>query len=216
MPGGSFHFHPPDNDTLWETVCCRAMARELGVTSLQKFKRRGQKQHGIDLIGTDAEGNAVVVQCKLRNTEKGLTRADAEDDVEAAKGLIDDETGERVHISRFVIATTDDVNDHTPWAANVTREHIAAGLFEVKVYAWCDFRTVLNNDSELRHWYLGLACSNKPLLGSLAGLTVGGNITIVMARDINVGGNLTIDAGASDLIPKQAPDTINGKTCNPE
>ncbi|MBX9735747.1 MAG: tetratricopeptide repeat protein [Phycisphaerales bacterium] len=123
--------------------------------TLQKFNRRGQKQYGIDLIGTDADGKAVVVQCKLRNTAKGLPRKGAEDDVEAAKELIDSVTGEKVHISRFVIATTDDVNDHTAWAANVTREHKEAGLFEVKVYGWRDFCAVLNNHPDLSAWYLG-------------------------------------------------------------
>ncbi|MBS0195531.1 MAG: tetratricopeptide repeat protein [Planctomycetes bacterium] len=155
MPHGSFQFPPPNNETDWETICTRAMERALGVGPFQKFRRRGQKQHGIDLIATDANGKAVVVQCKLRNTMKGLKRADAEQDVAAAKDLIDDETGKKVHISRFVIATTDDANDHTAWAANVTREHKSAGLFEVRVYGWCDFRDLLNAHADLRAEYFG-------------------------------------------------------------
>lgn len=162
MPSGSFDFPPPKNDDSWEAVCLRIFAEEFGVP-LQKFKRRGQKQHGIDLIGTDSEGKAIVIQCKVRTTEKGLGRNHIIEDVEAAKNLVDDQSGEKVDISRFVIATTAKNNDHTALAANLTNAHKAQGLFEVKVYAWCNFQDILNNHRDLNDWYLDSTSQPKNL-----------------------------------------------------
>lgn len=156
MLGGSFHFPPPNNDTDWETVCCRVMARELKVRSFQRFRRRGQRQYGIDLIGTNAAGEVVVVQCKVRNTGTDLSREDAQADVNAAKHLIDDETGRRVPVHRFVIASTHPHNDHVAWAKTVSHDYAAAGQFTVDVYAWCDIQTILNNHPDLGEWYLGV------------------------------------------------------------
>ncbi|MES1244343.1 MAG: hypothetical protein ABUT39_22255 [Acidobacteriota bacterium] len=126
-----------------------AVWQELGA---KLHGRSGQKQHGVDLYGSDRHGGGIGVQCKhhgsgtLLKDEKLVE--ELQEEVEKAKGF-------DPPLRRFLFATTARRSVHLDAAARrLTKQHAEDGLFEVDVLAWEDLEDLLNRHPAVLAWYL--------------------------------------------------------------
>lgn len=87
----------------FEDMCYRLALAERTIKSGRKYGRRGQEQHGVDIVGhtEDPAYCHVGIQCKLKTEHLGgkLTEADFRDAYELAKTL-------SPHLDKLYIATT--------------------------------------------------------------------------------------------------------------
>ena len=129
---------------MFETWCLTLFRVVLQTPELQKYGRRGQRQYGVDLFGQDIEGRPHGVQCKLRNTDLGLTPALIDTEVENAKQF-------RPPLKTYTIATTADrdaiLQSHV---AELNKKHRHQDLFSIKLYCWHDIEDFLNQHHEVR------------------------------------------------------------------
>ena len=128
----------PASDELWELWCLKIFAKVYALPQLQRYRTSGYPQQGIDLFGTRPDGTIVGIQCKLRSTEKALTVAEADDDLDQWIA-----SGER--LSHFAIACTHTSTKLHDWAIARSRE----GL-QVNFYAWSDIVAILRTNPALR------------------------------------------------------------------
>ncbi len=127
---------PPRDEQVFENWCQLIYSRKLSCPGLKLYGRRGQRQHGIDLLGPDTNRKLVVVQAKLRN--QGLLTCDEiTRDFDAALQHFTD-------LTHFVFATTQSrdtaLQEHV---LKLNRDHSADGL-TVEIDFWEDIEDTLH------------------------------------------------------------------------
>ena len=128
----------PANPEDFESLCLRLYRKHWDVPNLQKYGRRGNKQSGGDLIGTDSKGRLCFIQCKHREPNRKLTVGEIEAEIEAAKGL-------NPKVSRYGITTTVKRDSKLQeFIAKKNAEHQSAELFSVGLDSWDDINELLN------------------------------------------------------------------------
>jgi len=138
----------------FESLCLRLYRKHWDVPNLQKLGRRGDKQSGGDLVGTDKQGRVCFIQCKRRNYDRSLTAKEAEADIAAAKDM-------DPKVDRFGIATTSKRNPRLQkYIAKKNIEHQSSGLFSVELDSWDDINELLNQHPDIAASIYG------PLLGT--------------------------------------------------
>lgn len=140
----------PADDSTWELWCLAIFKKIYNCPTLQRYKGRGHDQHGIDLLGTDARGKSIGVQCKLRSTEQELTVAEADADLERFLDF-------GKPLRAFSIACTHRSKDLQDWAKGKCKR----GL-DVKFYAWGDIEDFLRSNTALREELTGYTSRNDP------------------------------------------------------
>lgn len=95
-------FSRPANEADFESWCAIICREMYDTNDLRKFGRRGQKQDGIDLLGSLPDGKVIGIQCKMRN-DRPLTLNDIKTDLDKLNAF-------ELPISRFVYATTSSRN----------------------------------------------------------------------------------------------------------
>ncbi len=172
MAGGTIEYLRPDDEYFWETCCQRIFAHINGLSDVQRFKARGHKQFGIDLLATLDDGSAIAVQCKKLNSEGNLTESIAQQHIDMTAGL-------GVDLKLLYFATTHEENLLQTWATNKSSQHadnreanklLAPGAprapaFAVAVYAWHDIENLFRQHRKLHDWYLeAIGCPRYPPL----------------------------------------------------
>jgi tetratricopeptide (TPR) repeat protein len=137
---------PPSNWQDFERLCFDVFSRIWKTNDAQMHGRVGQPQAGVDIYGTDrVEGMFAGVQCKGKDQgyENPLTATELRDEVQKALSFAPP-------LSVFTLATTAP-NDETiqKLARDITNEHKAKGLFEVRVEGWTNLRQRLTNYPEI-------------------------------------------------------------------
>lgn len=136
---------PKDWDE-FENLCADLFALEWEDSSLTRYGRRGQRQHGVDIFG----GGAKAVQCKgkTRWPPKPLTEGEMRAEVEKAKTFF-------LPLTDFIFATTaDDDGSLQEVARRITDEHSREGLFDVRVLGWGEVsRRLTSHDSLVDKYY---------------------------------------------------------------
>lgn len=133
---------PPTDDDRFEFLCLELWRRILEDPHVQPNGRRGQRQHGVDLIGRKNGTDWVGVQCKVRSNGN-LTESDITGDVQKAKDF-------NPRLSELVFATTARRDEKIQEIARtVTSQNQEAGLFGVYVVSWDDILLHLSTESNL-------------------------------------------------------------------
>lgn len=132
---------PPKSWSEFETLCCDIWRKVWSDPSASKNGRSGQKQNGIDIIGSpkDSPGDYYAVQCKGKDsyTQSILTEKELEDEVKKAKNF-------STKIKVLIIATTSpkDVGIEQR-AREITADNLKNDLFSVHVFGWEDIVSTL-------------------------------------------------------------------------
>lgn len=121
---------PPNSADEFEDIACSAAKNRWGQPDFTKHGRRGQRQKGVDIYGTDNKGNRVGIQCK--NTVGGLKLATVKAEVKKAEAF-------KSKLKRLYIATTSNTDEGLQEEVRkLSEDRAAIGDFEVGVLFWKD------------------------------------------------------------------------------
>ncbi len=143
----------PESDEGFERLCRNVLRREWRSSDLDRLGRPGQRQHGIDLLGTSPDGACIAAQCKLR-TAKKLSIAEIIADVQRA-----DASGEPLASLTFVTTMRRDVSLQRE-VLSLHRKRIKAKQFRVQIMFWDELEEMLHRHQDLRDEYLGRLPAN--------------------------------------------------------
>jgi tetratricopeptide (TPR) repeat protein len=170
----SFQHPPPSNEDDFEKLCLALWKRIWDDPSAQLVGRRGQGQHGVDVVGICAGRGFAGVQCKCKGVSLGktLTEKELRDEVEKAKGF----TPPLVEFTMATTAPRDAGNQEI--ARTITAEHIALGIFRVSVWSWDDIVVELDHHPDLAKVYLSGGIPSVPAGGEGVVLKSGGSTLV--------------------------------------
>lgn len=127
----------------------------------KRYGRRGQKQNGIDLIGSPEQQSCIVVQCKnySEHTYKKLKKQ-LEKDIEAAGNLPFD-------IKKFVVMTALDADvEIQNYIINIKAD------FKIDILFWDDIQAeIYESPKLLKKYYPSMATSNSEYKNKLISIT---------------------------------------------
>lgn len=149
MRGIALDFPPLENEADFESLVLALLRAHLPSQDLKKYARRGEKQDGVDLLGTRNAGGIVGVQCKLRNAKKALKQRELLEEIGKAKGF-------PASLAHFFVASTASRDRALQRvAAEITEEHRRAGLFTVEIFFWEDLKDLLQAHSVVAEQFYG-------------------------------------------------------------
>jgi tetratricopeptide (TPR) repeat protein len=154
MPTMPTSLNIPSNEDEFEILCLKLLRLRWKRPQLQQYGKRGERQHGIDLLDTSGATPLLAAQCKWHETHKTIPPKEIEDEVTKA-------TTFRPLLNQYTILTTARV---TTQAQNkiieINRTHEASGLFTVELLHWRQIEQMLQEFPDLRdELYGGIASS---------------------------------------------------------
>jgi tetratricopeptide (TPR) repeat protein len=132
FPTVAFRFKnpPPANADDFERLCLRLLKAYWNLPKLELYGRRGERQHGVDIIETSGAETLRAAQCKLYDASETLPPAEIQAEVNAAVGF-------PFPLSVYAICTTAKVSTQAQNAILlINREHQRKGLFAVELFTW--------------------------------------------------------------------------------
>lgn len=139
----------PKNEDDFEILCMKLLRRKWNAPGLVQYGKRGERQHGIDLIDTGGQCPARAAQCKLHEPHKAISPTEIQDEVEKAKGT-------PFKLEVYAIATT--AKPSTPAhrkIVEINEKHLAEGSFRVELYHWREIEDLLDEFSDVREEIYG-------------------------------------------------------------
>jgi tetratricopeptide (TPR) repeat protein len=139
----AFRFPQPSNEDDFELFCLR-FARELWkCPTLQQYGKRGERQHGIDLIDEAGVPPLRAVQSKHHEPDKTIPPSETEDEVKKA-------LGSGLPLDEYYILTTARKTAQGQNAIiRINRDHASAGRFKVFVWTWADIEARLSEMDDM-------------------------------------------------------------------
>ncbi|GAB4574711.1 MAG: hypothetical protein Kow0077_22650 [Anaerolineae bacterium] len=123
-----FLFPKPRDWETFEDIVCDVFSRTYQSDNFQRYARRGQRQHGVDVVGRTQTG-LLGIQCKHRTTG-GISSKEVEDEIARAEGF-------SPPLSKLIVATsaaTDgELQSHV---LAVSEGRTTQGLFPVEIVFW--------------------------------------------------------------------------------
>ncbi len=144
MPRIRTRYNIPKNDDAFEIVCLKLLRRKWNAPGLAQYGKRGQRQHGIDLIDLGAQQPVKAAQCKLHESHKAISPAEIESEVEKAKGA-------PWKLDVFAIATTAKPSTEAQRKVReINQKHRTEGLFLVELLHWRELEDLLDEYADVR------------------------------------------------------------------
>lgn len=132
------NYEPLENERDFEFLCLKLLRVHLGCPTLELYGRRGEKQHGVDIIDLGGSMPLRAAQCKLHQHGKTLTATEIEEEVNKAKGFEEP-------IGVYAILTTARVSTEAQnTIRKLNRKHKEQGLFHIEPYFWDQINVLLN------------------------------------------------------------------------
>jgi hypothetical protein len=123
----------PGNETEFEKNCVVLFRELLGDPGTKRVGTRGQKQHGMDIIGhRDRDPKKIVgIQCKLKTGKSKLTKKEVTDHIQMALAY-------RPRLSEyFIVATSKDDGKLLPLAQEaMLAQHAAGRTIHIEIWGW--------------------------------------------------------------------------------
>jgi tetratricopeptide (TPR) repeat protein len=139
----AFRFPQPSNEDDFELFCLRFLRELWKCPTLQQYGKRGERQHGIDLIDEAGIPPLRAVQCKHHEPDKTIPPSEIEGEVKKA-------LGSGLPLDQYYILTT---ARKTAQAQNViiriNQDHANAGRFRVFLWTWADVETWLSEMDDM-------------------------------------------------------------------
>jgi hypothetical protein len=132
----------PKNESDFEELCLFLWRRTLKDPNAQFVGRKGQSQHGVDIVGRpEGTMNWIGIQCKARNI--GLNLNDMRKDILKAKDF-------NPKLTELIFATTAPRDQNLQeYARKLTEENLKVGSFQITVFSWDDIESELSKESNL-------------------------------------------------------------------
>jgi tetratricopeptide (TPR) repeat protein len=136
--------NPPANEADFERLCLKLLKAHWKCPTLELYGRRGERQHGIDILDMSGLDPLRAGQCKLYNSRKSLPPALIRDEVDAVKAF-------KPPIGLYALMTTAKISTATQNAIiEINRIHRETGLFLVELFAWDRIDDLLDEFPALR------------------------------------------------------------------
>lgn len=177
-------FSTPTNEIDFERFCCDFLKRHWPGSSPERWGRRGQKQHGVDIVDMNAIEPLRAGQCKFKKPGQLLSSDELRAEIEEAKAFNLD----GLTIGHYTILTTSE-NDTDVQAAVITinRTHRKSGLFRVELLTWGRIEEILREHPELWDYVMGRSLKSlvAPLENQITETNRG--ISLVLERVETIG-----------------------------
>ena len=182
----------------------------LGCDHIQEFRRDGQTQHGIDLLGHRNGDTARPVGIQCRRIKSALTAAKMRTDVGEARAI-------KPALTEFIFATTADRDKAMQLAAAaLTKELMAYGCdFHVVVMAWQDLQNdiALHPDAQKAFWPI-LPVPEAPIIAAVKESEQSlsskiDELALMLATDrLSRSASASIDEYDADLAPEARQESL--------
>jgi hypothetical protein len=123
----------PSNETEFEKNCVILFCELLRDPNVKRLGTRGQRQHGVDLVGhRDRDPKAIVgIQCKLKSEPKKLTKKEVQIEVKAALGY------KPPLREYFIVTTSKDDTELDQYAQQLMQQQDARGRrIHIAIWGW--------------------------------------------------------------------------------
>ncbi len=154
MPGIPSGLNIPSNEEEFEILCLKLLRLRWKRPQLQQHGKRGERQHGVDLLDTSGETPLLAAQCKRHEPHKTIPPQEIEDEVTKAIAF-------RPALNHYAILTTARVSAQAQKkVVEINRRHKSCGLFSVELLHWRDIEQMLQEFPDLRdELYGGISAS---------------------------------------------------------
>ena len=126
----SFRYPQSNNEDDFELFCLRFLREVWSCSTLQLYGKRGERQHGIDLIDESGRLPLRAVQCKHHEPDKTIPPAEIEAEVQKA-------LNSGFALGEYYILTTARKTTHSQKAViQLNQRHAANGNFRVSLWTW--------------------------------------------------------------------------------
>jgi tetratricopeptide (TPR) repeat protein len=138
-----FRFPQPSNEDDFELFCLRFLRELWKCPTLQQYGKRGERQHGIDLIDEAGIPPLRGVQSKHHEPDKTIPPSEIEGEVNKA-------LGSSLPLDEYYILTTARKTTQGQNAIiRINRDHANAGRFRVFVWTWADIEARLSEMDDM-------------------------------------------------------------------
>ena len=133
-----FQYRRPANEDAFEDFCLALLQDVRSLPHLARYGRRGERQHGVDLVDLSGSTPLFAAQCKHHESSKALPASEVEKEVKKALTFPE-------KIGEYVVLTTGKKTTATQRAVRrINAEHADRGLFLVKLLTWEDIEPLIN------------------------------------------------------------------------
>lgn len=183
-----FKNSPPANADDFERLCLRLLKAHWNLPTLELYGRRGERQHGVDIIDISGSEALRAAQCKLYDQRDTLPPAEIQAEVNAAKEF-------PFPLSIYAICTTAKVSTQAQNAILlINQEHRQKRLFAVELFTWDRLDELLEEFTTIRDQEYGT------LSGEIARQVQGGIADIKLRlTDLGTQGASTAQESADGL-----------------
>jgi tetratricopeptide (TPR) repeat protein len=147
-----YAYPPPTDEWAFETFSMRLLRVYWPASDPQRYGRRGQRQHGVDIIDESGLEPLRAAQCKFKTFGHLLTEAEVMAETEKAKQF----TPAIGHY--FILTTSERSTDVQRAVVKLNQEHRRRNLFRITVLTWDRIEEILRENREL--WSL---CIDPPV-----------------------------------------------------
>lgn len=136
---------PRDWETL-EDLTSEVFSYELGNSNLQRYGRRGQAQHGVDVAGMEAKGVVIGIQCK-HIAERDITKKEIDEEIKKAEGF-------SPPLSRYIIITS--AKRHQAIISHILKLNIKRRKresFPVEIFFWDNLEKLIEKYPDILFSY---------------------------------------------------------------
>ena len=139
----SFRYRAPKTDDEFEEFCLALYKLHLVLPGLTRYGRRGQRQHGIDLIDLESPPPHVAIQCKAEGIEAVYPEKRLRSEVDKALTA-------PFKLTRFIVLSTSKTSTELQIAiSQINATHTQIGLFIVEFRGWDEIERILDDYPEV-------------------------------------------------------------------
>lgn len=139
----SFCYRAPKTDDDFEEFCLALYKSHLALPGLTRYGRRGQRQHGIDIIDLESTPPHVAIQCKAEDLEAVYPE-------KRLRAEVDKALTAPFELKRYIVLTTSKTSTELQIAiSQINAEHMETGRFIVEFKGWEEIERVLDQHPEV-------------------------------------------------------------------
>lgn len=151
----SFRYRAPKTDDEFEEFCLALYKLHLVLPGLTRYGRRGQRQHGIDLIDLESPPPQVAIQCKAEGIEAVYPEKRLRSEVDKALTA-------PFKLKRFIVLSTSKTSTELQLAiSQINAAHMEIGQFIVEFKGWDEIERILDDYPEVAQDKLSIVTNTQ-------------------------------------------------------
>ena len=151
----SFRYRAPKTDDEFEEFCLALYKLHLALPGLTRYGRRGQRQHGIDLIDLESPLPHAAIQCKAEGIEAVYPEKRLRSEVDKALTAPS-------KLKRFIVLSTSKTSTELQIAiSQINAAHMEIGQFIVEFKGWDEIERILDDHPEVAQDKLSIVTNTQ-------------------------------------------------------